>query len=75
MENIHKMAEEYEIIISTSIAIKKRIEKLGIEKDVKSYLPIDVKKIEDMRDMGDGKWTLFKAEVENEGEHEEVENN
>ena len=73
MIKLHKMAEEYEKIVTTDKAIKNRLEKLEIDSEnVNYYIPFDIKMIENERDKEDGEWHFFtKSDDEESGESEE----
>ena len=74
MEKLHKMAEEYEKIVTTDKAIKNRLEKLEIDSEnVNYYIPFDVKKIEKERDKEDGEWHYFTKSKDEEYDESEEE--
>ena len=72
MKELKKMAEEYEKIISTSRAIKSRIEKLKLdENEIKICNYFDIQEIQKTRDLGDGEYHNFVAkEDEDESDSE-----
>ena len=62
MKELKKMADKYEKIISTSRAIKSRIEKLKLdENEIKICTYFDIQEIQKTRDLGDGEYHIFVA--------------
>lgn len=68
---LRKIGDEYEKIISTSRAIKSRIEKLKLNEDeIKICNYFDIESIQKTRDLGDGEYHIFeKKEDENDDEN------
>ena len=71
MKELKKMADKYEKIISSSRAIKSRIEKLKLdEDDIRLCHRFDIEGIQKTRDLGDGEYHIFVAkDDENESDN------
>jgi len=62
MKELKKMSNEYEKIISSSRAIKSRIEKLKLdENEIKKCDYFNITEIQKTRDLGDGEYHIFVA--------------